>query len=160
MEATNSLISLTSLSEVMTMAEGKRRIKVVMAMPALENHTRGLLTVARMLRDAGMEVVLVGNELPERIIEATVQEDADVIGISIYCGSPIVFGEDLLRAAEEKGIKDRTVFVIGGIFPPQDELKLVEMGFSGVFPPGPGSTRERITFCIEKSVAAKRSSSE
>ena len=141
------------------MAE-KRRIRVLLAMPPLENHTRGLFTVARMLRDAGMEVILLGNQLPERIIQAGVQEDADVIGVSTYCGSPIIFGEDLLRAAEENGVKDRTVFVIGGIFPPQDEPKLEEMGFSGVFPPGPRSTREKIVSCIENAVSTKRSLSD
>jgi methylmalonyl-CoA mutase C-terminal domain/subunit len=141
------------------MAEG-RRIKVLMAMPALENHTRGLFTVSSMLRDAGMEVVLVGNELPERIIEAAIQEDADAVGISTYCGSPIVFGEDLLKAAEGKGVKDRTVFVMGGIFPPQDEPKLEEMGFSGVFPPGPRSTREKIVACIENAVHNKQIASD
>jgi methylmalonyl-CoA mutase cobalamin-binding domain/chain len=136
------------------------KIRVLMAMPALENHTRGFFTVASMLRDAGMEVVLVGNELPERIIEASIQEDADVIGISTYCGSPVVFGEDLLKAAEEKGVKEKTVFVIGGIFPPQDEPKLEEMGFSGVFPPGPRSTREKIISCIENAVHSKKSTSD
>lgn len=139
------------------MAKEKRRIKIVMAMPALETHTRGLFTVAMILRDAGMEVILLANELPERIIESAIQEDADAIGISTYCGCPIVFGEDLLKAAEEKGIKDRTVFVIGGIFPPHDEPKLEEMGFSGVFPPGPKSTREKIVSCIENAVSIKRS---
>jgi methylmalonyl-CoA mutase C-terminal domain/subunit len=141
------------------MAE-KKMIRVLMAMPALENHTRGLFTVAGMLRDAGMEVILVGNGLPEGIIETAIQESADVIGISTYCGSPTVFGEDLLKVAEEKKIKESTVFVIGGIFPPQDEPKLKEMGFSGVFPPGPRSTRENIVSCIENAVPTKRSLSD
>jgi methylmalonyl-CoA mutase C-terminal domain/subunit len=135
----------------------EKKIRVVMAMPALENHTRGLFTVASMLRDAGMEVILVGNELPERIVDTAAQESADVIGISTYCGSPIVFGDDLFKAASEKDIKDKTVFVVGGIFPPPDVPKLKEMGFSGVFPPGPGSAREKIVSCIEEAVAAKRS---
>ena len=134
----------------------ERKIRALMAMPALENHTRGFFTVASMLRDAGMEVILVGNELPERIIEVAIQEDADAVGISTYCGSPIVFGEDLFKAAEEKGIKESTVFVMGGIFPPQDEPKLKEMGFSGVFPPGPKSAREKIVSCIENAVRNKR----
>jgi len=133
------------------MAE-ERKIRVLMAMPPLENHTRGLFTVASMLRDAGMEVILVGNELPERIIETAVQEDTQVVGISIYCGSPVVFGENMLKKAEEKGIKESTVFVMGGIFPPQDEPKLKEIGFSGIFPPGPRSTREKIVSCIEDAV--------
>jgi len=79
-------------------------------------------------------------------------EAADVIGISTYCGSPVVFGDDLFKAAEEKGIKNSTVFVMGGIFPPQDEPQLKEMGFSGVFASGPGSTREKIVSCIKNAV--------
>jgi methylmalonyl-CoA mutase cobalamin-binding domain/chain len=130
----------------------KGKIRVLMAMPPLENHTRGFFTVASMIRDAGMEVILLGNELPERIIEAAVQEDTQVVGISIYCGSPVIFGEKLLERAEEKGIKDRTVFVMGGIFPPQEEAKLKEIGFSGIFPPGPRSTREKIVSGIEDAV--------
>ena len=134
-----------------------RKIRVLMAMPPLENHTRGLFTVAGMLKDAGMEVVLLGNELPERIIETAVQEDTQVVGISIYCGSPVIFGEKMLKKAEEKGIKDRTVFVLGGIFPPQDEPKLKEMGFSGIFPPGPRSTRENIVSGIEEAMRKLKS---
>jgi methylmalonyl-CoA mutase cobalamin-binding domain/chain len=129
--------------------KSQKRIRVLMAMPPLENHTRGFLTVASMLRDAGMEVVLLANELPERIIDTALQEAVDVIGISTYCGSPIVFGKDLLKAAEEKGLKKDTAFVIGGIFPPKDEPALRKMGFAGVFPPGPGSTREKIIACVE-----------
>ena len=133
------------------MAE-KRKIRVLMAMPPLENHTRGFFTVASMLKDAGMEVILLGNELPERIIETAIQEDTQVVGISLYCGSPVVFGKNMLKIAEEKGIKERTVFVLGGIFPPQEEAKLKEMGFSGIFPPGPRSTREKIVSGIEDAV--------
>lgn len=138
----------------------QRKIRVLMAMPALETHTRGFLTVASLLKDAGMEVILLGNEVPERILEAAIQEDTDVVGISTYCGSPVVFGEDLLKAAEEKGMKDRIVFVIGGIFPPQYEPRLREMGFSGVFPPGLGSVREKIVSCIENGVRVKAAMSK
>ena len=133
------------------MAEG-RKIRVLMAMPPLETHTRGFFTVAGMLRDAGMEVILLGNELPERVIETAIQEDTQVVGISMYCGSPVVFGENMLKVAEERGIKERTVFVLGGIFPPQEEAKLKEIGFSGIFPPGPRSTREKIVSGIEDAV--------
>ncbi|HAP93631.1 MAG TPA: methylmalonyl-CoA mutase [Desulfotomaculum sp.] len=136
------------------MAEGK--IRVVMAIPALENHTKGYLTVSGMLRDAGMEVILLGNELPERVVETALQESADVIGISTYCGSPVVFGEDLLEAAEKKNIREKTIFIIGGIFPPEDVPNLIKMGFAGVFPPGPGSRREDIISCIRNAIASKK----
>jgi len=132
----------------------KKKIKVLLAQFPLENHSRGIITVAGMLRDAGMEVVLIGNELPERVIETAVQEDVDVIGISTYCGGDLALSGDLMKAAEDKGIKEHVVFLLGGIFPPRNDPKLREMGFSGVFPPS--STKEEIISCIEGAVGAGR----
>ncbi len=132
-----------------------KTIKVLMAQFSLETHTRGLFTVAGMLRDAGMEVILLGNALPEVIVDTAADEDVDVIGISTYCGGEMVLGKDLIDAARDKGIFDSTVFVIGGIFPPEDEPDLKEMGFDGVFPPGDGSSREEISTVIKDAVAAK-----
>lgn len=138
------------------MAQQRKKIKVLLAQFPLETHSRGMFTVAGQLRDAGMEVVLIGNELPERVIETAIQEDVDVIGISTYCGGELALGSDLLKAAEEKGIKDSTVFLMGGIFPPKDIPKLKEMGFSNTFL---SATREEIVSCIEKAVAEKGRSS-
>jgi len=132
----------------------KKKIKVLLALFPLENHSRGIITVAGMLRDAGMEVILIGNELPERVIETAVQEDVDVIGISTYCGGELALSSDLMKAAEDKGIKEHTVFLLGGIFPPKNGPKLRELGFSGVFPPS--STKEEIISCIEGAVPAGR----
>ncbi|MFQ6121652.1 MAG: cobalamin B12-binding domain-containing protein [Dehalococcoidales bacterium] len=131
----------------------RNKIKVLLAQFPLETHSRGMITVAGMLRDAGMEVVLIGNELPEQIIETAIQEDVDVIGISTYCGGELALGSDLLKAAEERGIKDNTVFLMGGIFPPKDMPKLKKMGFNGTFL---SATKEEIVSCIEKAVAEKR----
>ncbi len=130
-----------------------QKIKVLLAQFPLETHSRGIITVAGMLKDAGMEVILIGNELPERIIETAVQEDVDVIGISTYCGGELALSSDLLKAAEAKGIKNSTVFLLGGIFPPKNIAKLKEMGFSGTFL---SATKEEIVSCIEKTTAAKR----
>lgn len=130
-----------------------QKIKVLLAQFSLETHSRGIITVAGMLKDAGMEVILIGNELPERIIETAVQEDVDVIGISTYCGGELALSSDLLQAAEAKGIKDNTVFLLGGIFPPKNIPKLKKMGFSGTFL---SATKEEIVSCIEKATAAKR----
>ncbi len=130
------------------------KIKVLLAQFSLETHHRGLITVAGMLRDAGMEVILFGNALPEQIIEAAVQEYVDVVGISTYCGGELALGSELLKAAEAKGIKENTVFLIGGIFPPKDAPKLKELGFSGTFPPS--ATKEEIVSSIENAVASKR----
>ena len=150
---TTDLLRLNMVRELKDM-NGKGKIKVLLAQFPLENHSRGIITVAGMLRDAGMEVVLIGNELPERIIEAAIQEDVDVVGISTYCGGELVLSGDLIKAAETKGIKDHTIFLLGGIFPPNNAPKLKEMGFSGVFPPS--STKEEIVSCIEEAVVAKR----
>lgn len=132
----------------------KKKIKVLMAQFPLENHSRGMITVAGMLKDSGMEVVLIGNELPERIIDTAIQEDVDVVGISTYCGGELALGEDLLKVAEKKGIKGHTIFLLGGIFPPKNTPKLKKLGFTEVFPPS--STKEEIVSCIESAVAAKR----
>ena len=133
-----------------------QKIKVLLAQFPLETHSKGIITVASMLKDAGMEVVLIGNELPERIIETAIQEDVDVVGISTYCGGELALGSDLLKTAEKKGIKDSTVFLLGGIFPPKNIPELKEIGFSGTFL---SVTKEEIVSCIEKTVAEKRRSS-
>ena len=134
------------------MAKSKKT-KVLLAQFPLETHSRGIITVAGMLKDSGMEVVLIGNDMPGNIVNAAVQEDADVVGISTYCGGELALSTDLIKAAEKKGIKERTVFVLGGIFPPKNTAKLLKLGFSGIFPPS--STKEDIVACIEKAVAVK-----
>lgn len=130
------------------------KIRVLLAQFPIETHNRGLITVAGMLRDAGMEVILMGNAMVEQIIEAAVQEGVDVVGISTYCGGELVLGEQLMKIAEEKGIRERAIFVLGGIFPPNNAAKLKEMGFSATFPPS--ATREEIVSTIKSAVAAKR----
>ncbi|MFC2068581.1 cobalamin B12-binding domain-containing protein [Chloroflexota bacterium] len=134
------------------MVQKKSKIKVLLAQFPLETHNRGLITVAGMLRDAGMEVVLYGNALPEQIIETAVQECVDVVGISTYCGGELELGGDLLKAAKDQGIKEHTIFLMGGIFPPRDAPKLREMGFSGTFL---SATQEEIVSCINSAIASK-----
>ena len=131
----------------------KTKVKVLLALFPLENHSRGIITVAGMLKDAGMEVILIGNDLPERVIDTAIEEDVDVVGISTYCGGELALGSDLMKAAEAKGIKERTVFLLGGIFPPKNAAKLKEIGFSGTFLT---ATREEIVSCIEEAIAARR----
>jgi len=116
-----------------------------------------MITVAGMLRDAGMEVVVIGNATPRQIVETAVQEDADVVGISTYCGGELVLAEDLLAEATSKGIRDRTAFLLGGVFPPRNAAKLRDMGFSGTFPPS--STKSEIVSCIENAVRSGDKSS-
>jgi len=129
------------------------KIKVLLAQFPLETHSRGIITVAGMLRDAGMEVILMGNALPEQIVETAVQEYVDVIGISTYCGGELALGTELMKVAEERGIKKRTSFLIGGIFPPAYIPKLKGIGFDGTFL---SATKEEIVSCIKAAVAAKK----
>jgi len=137
------------------MAEEKKT-KVLLAQFPLESHSRGIITVAGMLRDAGMEVVLMGDAVPEQIVGVAVQEDADVVGISTYCGGEVALGSKLMKVAEKRGIKDHTVFLIGGIFPPKNAPKLKKIGFSGVFLT---ATKEEIVSTIKSALASKRLSS-
>ncbi len=129
------------------------KIKVLLARLGLEVHWRGSVTIAGMLKDAGMEVIYIGNAFPEEIIEVALSEDVDVVGVSTLGGYHLSQGEELMKLAEKKGIKDNIVFLIGGVFPPQDEPKLKEMGFDGVF--GPGSTSEQVVTFIRKTVPEK-----
>jgi len=134
----------------------QKKIKVLLAQFPLETHSRGIITVAGMLKDAGMEVVLMGNALPEQIIETAVQEYVDVVGISTYCGGELALASDLMKAAEKEGIKERTVFLLGGIFPPGNAPKLKGIGFSGVFL---AATKEEIVSSIENALVSKKSTS-
>ncbi len=135
------------------MVQQKSKIKVLLAQFPLETHNRGLITVASMLRDAGMEVILFGNALPEHIIETAVQESADVVGISTYCGGELALACNLLKAAKKAGIKDNTIFILGGIFPPKDAPELAKIGFSATFPPS--ATKDEIVSSIKSAVASK-----
>jgi methylmalonyl-CoA mutase C-terminal domain/subunit len=131
-----------------------RKIKVLLAKLGLDVHNRGVITVAMELRDKGMEVIYLGNALPDEIIAAAVQEQVDVIGVSSLGGAHLSLGSLLLSRAEEKGLKDEFVFLIGGVFSPEDAEELITVGFDGVFPPG--STQDAIVSGLHKALAAKR----
>ena len=131
-----------------------RKVKVLLAKLGLDVHNRGLITVAMELRDEGMEVIYLGNSLPDEIIKAAVQEDVDVIGVSSLGGAHLSLGSVLLRRAKEEGLMNRIVFLIGGVFSPQDAEELAEIGFDGVFPPG--STRDAIVSGLRRALAVKQ----
>jgi methylmalonyl-CoA mutase C-terminal domain/subunit len=131
----------------------KRRIKVLLAKLGLDVHNRGLVTVATLLRDAGMEVVYIGNALNRQILQTAVEEDVDVVGVSSLGGAHISLGGPLVEAAAREGMKDRTVFLIGGVFPPEDGERMKRMGFAGVF--GPGATGQDIVTEIHRLVGEK-----
>ena len=134
------------------MNSDKKRIKVLLAQFSLETHSRGIFTVAGMLRDSGMEVIYIGNCLPEQIIDSAIQENVDIVGVSTLTGGELVLGSKLMSLAKKKGIKDDKIFLMGGIFPPEDELELKKMGFHTLF--RPGATKEEIVSCIRDALAA------
>ena len=113
-----------------------RKIRVVVAKPGLDGHDRGAKIIARALRDAGMEVIYTGlRQTPEMIASAALQEDADVIGLSILSGAHNHIAPRLMELLKAKGLDDVLV-VIGGIIPDVDIPKLTAMGVKGIFLPG------------------------
>jgi methylmalonyl-CoA mutase C-terminal domain/subunit len=113
-----------------------RKIRVIVAKPGLDGHDRGAKVIARALRDAGMEVIYMGlRQTPEQIVAAALQEDADVIGLSILSGAHMHICPRVMALLAERGLQDVLVLV-GGIIPDVDIPKLREMGIRGIFLPG------------------------
>jgi methylmalonyl-CoA mutase, C-terminal domain len=122
-----------------------RRIRVIVAKPGLDGHDRGAKIVARALRDAGMEVIYTGlRQTPEQISNAAVQEDADVVGISILSGAHNTIIPRICQLLREAGMQDVLV-IVGGIVPDADVPRLKKAGVSAVFQPG-ASTQEIVDF--------------
>ncbi len=127
-----------------------RKIRVLVAKPGLDGHDRGAKVVARALRDAGMEVIYTGlRQTPEMIAEAALQEDVDVVGLSILSGAHMALVPRLMELLRANGQTNVRVF-IGGIIPDEDVPRLMEMGVSGVY--GPGASTEEIIRDIQNSV--------
>jgi len=122
-----------------------RKLRVIIAKPGLDGHDRGAKVIARALRDAGMEVIYTGlRQTSEQIAAAALQEDADVIGLSILSGAHNHIAPQLMSLLKAKGLDDVLV-VIGGIIPDVDVPKLKEIGIKGIFLPGT-SMQEIIDF--------------
>lgn len=114
----------------------KNKIRVLIAKPGLDGHDRGAKVVAKALRDAGMEVIYTGlRQTPEQIVKTAIQEDVDIIGLSILSGAHMNICSKLLNLMKENGIDNIPVFV-GGIIPPDDAEELKKMGIKEVFGPG------------------------
>jgi methylmalonyl-CoA mutase, C-terminal domain len=112
------------------------KIRVVIAKPGLDGHDRGAKVIARALRDAGMEVIYTGlRQTPEQIVGAALQEDADVIGLSILSGAHMHICPRIMELLRQNGLDDVLV-VIGGIIPDVDIPRLHELGIRGIFLPG------------------------
>ena len=130
----------------------KKRIKVIMAKPGLDGHDRGAKLLARVFAEAGMEVVYTGlRQTPEMIVDAALQEDADVVGLSSLSGVHNYFFPRVVELLKEKGLDDVLV-VGGGIIPNEDIPGLKDGGVAAIFGPGTG-TGEIVKF-IEENVRA------
>jgi methylmalonyl-CoA mutase C-terminal domain/subunit len=132
----------------------ERKIRVLIAKPGLNSHDRGAKIVARALRDAGMEVIYTGlRQTPEQIVETALQEDVDVIGLSILSGAHMTLFPRIMELLKEKGMDDVLVFA-GGIIPQEDVPALKKIGIKEVF--GPGTPTDVLVKFVRENVKKRR----
>jgi len=130
----------------------ERPIKVLIAKLGLDIHWRGAMVVARYLKDAGMEVIYLGNQFPEAIAASALQEGVDVVGLSTLSGNHLTLGPKVVRLLREKGLDDVLV-IMGGVIPPDDVPLLKEEGIDEVF--GPETPLQKIVAFIKENVGKK-----
>ena len=135
------------------MADQSKKRRILMVKAYMEAHDRGLRYVSRILRDAGMEVILLRFELPEEIVKVAIQEDVDAIGISESAGGYEHFAKVAVDGLKEKGLTDIPV-IIGGIIPDQEHEKLLRIGVARVF--GPGSPDEAIIEGVNQAIDERK----
>jgi methylmalonyl-CoA mutase C-terminal domain/subunit len=128
----------------------KGPIRVIIAKPGLDGHDRGAKVIARALRDAGMEVIYTGlRQTPEMIAESALQEDVDIVGLSVLSGAHMALVPRVLELLRDQGQGD-VQLMLGGIIPDDDIPRLKEMGVSEVF--GPGTSTEMIVQAFQRAV--------
>jgi methylmalonyl-CoA mutase, C-terminal domain len=121
------------------------RLRVLVAKPGLDGHDRGAKVIARAFRDAGFEVIYTGlRQTPEQIVNAALQEDADVVGLSVLSGAHMTLCPRIMELMKKEGL-DEVLVIVGGIIPDQDIQKLKKQGISEVFQPG-ASTEDIINY--------------
>ena len=131
-------------------------IRVLVGKPGLDGHDRGAKIIARSLRDAGMEVIYTGiRQTPQMIVEAAVQEDVDVVGLSILSGAHLELFPQIIKGLKEQGMEE-VIIVVGGTIPEEDREALMGMGIQGIF--GPGSSTREIGEFIREAVEKRRRS--
>ena len=129
-----------------------RKIRVLIAKPGLDGHDRGAKVIARALRDAGMEVIYTGlRQTPEMIAEAALQEDVDVIGMSILSGAHLVLVPKVIATVKKAGL-DKVGFFVGGIIPEEDVPELKAAGVNAVY--GPGTSTAMVIEEVKQFAAA------
>ena len=136
------------------MTQRQTPVRVLVAKPGLDGHDRGAKVIARALRDAGMEVIYTGiRQTPQMIIQAAIQEDVEVLGISILSGAHLEILPGIMDLMRENGLDDVLV-ILGGIVPEADRKTLAEMGVSAVF--GPGTSTGEIVEFIHSNLPERR----
>jgi methylmalonyl-CoA mutase C-terminal domain/subunit len=124
------------------------KIRVVVAKPGLDGHDRGAKVIARAFRDAGFEVIYTGlRQTPEQIVNAALQEDADVVGLSVLSGAHMTLCPRIMELMKKEKLDDVLV-IVGGIIPDQDIARLKECGIAAIFQPG-ATTEEIVTYVRE-----------
>ena len=132
------------------MTQSSHPIRVLVAKPGLDGHDRGAKVIARALRDSGMEVIYTGiRQTPQMIVQAAIQEDVDVLGMSILSGAHLEILPGIMDLLKEEGLGDVLV-IVGGIIPESDRQPLLDLGISGVF--GPGTPTGAISEFIEAKI--------
>jgi methylmalonyl-CoA mutase C-terminal domain/subunit len=130
--------------------QNQRKIRVLIAKPGLDSHDRGAKIIARALRDAGMEVIYTGlKQTPEQIVETALQEDVDVIGLSILSGAHKTLFPNIIDLLKQKGLTDVLV-VAGGIIPEEDIPEMKKLGIKEIF--GPGTRTDKIVQFVFENV--------
>jgi len=131
--------------------ESEKKIRVLVAKPGLDGHDRGAIVVAAALRDAGMEVIYSGlHQTPEMIVETAIQEDVDVVGLSVLSGAHMTIFRKVKKLLDERGAGN-IILTGGGIIPEEDQKELLESGTVALF--GPGATTQKIVDFIRRACA-------
>ncbi len=131
----------------------QRAVRILIAKPGLDGHDRGAKVIARALRDAGMEVIYTGlRQTPEMIAEAALQEDVDIVGLSILSGAHMTLVPRIREVMNANELADVPI-ILGGIIPDEDRAALAELGVKGIF--GPGSSTENIAQRIREIVTER-----
>ena len=127
-----------------------KKIRVLMSKPGIDGHWRGGIVVSRAIRDAGMELIFGGFQNVKQIVEAAIQEDVDVIGLSIHSGAHFEYTQQVIDLLKERGVLDNMMILVGGVIPAKDFSQLKEMGVANVY--GPGSMTSDIVEFIKTHV--------
>ncbi|MFX1375102.1 MAG: cobalamin B12-binding domain-containing protein [Promethearchaeota archaeon] len=128
----------------------EKKIRVLMSKPGIDGHWRGGIVVSRAIRDAGMELIFGGFQNTRQIVEAAIQEDVDVIGLSIHSGAHFSYTQEVIDLLKERGVLGDIMILVGGVIPAKDFSKLKDVGVANVY--GPGSMTSDIVKFIKEHI--------